>query len=52
MFFALKDINGDGKVDKKYLITDKLKNMPKNGVSITKEIYMLLRLIKFGCLKM
>ena len=23
--FALKDIDGDGKVDKKYLITDKLK---------------------------
>ena len=33
--FALKDIDGDGKVDKKYLITDKLKNMP-NGVSYHK----------------
>lgn len=30
--FALIDENKDGKVDKKYLITDKLKNMP-NGVA-------------------
>ena len=30
--FALIDENNDGKVDKKYLITDKLKNMP-NGVA-------------------
>ena len=30
--FALKDTDGDNKIDKKYLITDKLKNMP-NGVA-------------------
>ena len=30
--FALKDTDGDNIVDKKYLITDKLKNMP-NGVA-------------------
>ena len=30
--FALKDTDGDNVIDKKYLITDKLKNMP-NGVA-------------------
>ena len=33
--FALKDTDGDNVVDKKYLITDKLKNMP-NGVAYYK----------------
>ena len=33
--FALKDTDGDNVVDKKYLITDKLKNMP-NGVAFHK----------------
>jgi glucose/arabinose dehydrogenase len=33
--FALKDTDGDNKVDTKYLITDKLKNMP-NGVAYHK----------------
>ena len=30
--FALKDTDGDNIIDKKYLVTDKLKNMP-NGVA-------------------
>ena len=49
--FALMDNDKDGKVDKKYLITDKLTNMP-NGVVFTMVTYMLPRLIKFGYLKM
>ena len=33
--FALKDTDGDNVIDKKYLVTDKLKNMP-NGVAYHK----------------
>ena len=46
--FALKDTDGDNVVDKKYLITDKLKNMP-NGVAYHKgDLYVGVQMLTNG----
>ena len=44
--FALKDTDGDNVIDKKYLITDKLKNMPNGVAYFNGDLYVAE--VKFG----